>query len=122
MDEIAQQLDAMKARWMTGGAASGAGPAAWQGLDALSQLALAGQFQRVAMRPAAPEVTPRPDLPELAVPPLPDALRPQLRRMLDGKTVPAVQVIHLISARGYGVNPIDWMPKAMVTPIMPRAL
>ena len=112
MDEIVQQLDALKARWMTGGAVSGAGPAAWQDLDALSQLALAGQFQRVAMRPADPgTATPRPDLPELDQPPLPEALRPQLRRVLDTKEVPVVQVIRLITTRGYGVNPIDWMPK-----------
>ena len=112
MDEIVQQLDALKAQWMTGGAGSGAGPAAWRDLDALSQLALAGQFRRIAMRPAEPGTTVlRPDLPELDQPPLPAALRAQLRRILDAKAFPVVQVIRLIAARGYGVNPIDWMPR-----------
>lgn len=116
MREIAAQLEDAKARWMTGGSAAGACPEAWrEALGAtpdLALLALAGQFTRLATRPA-PSIRPepRPVLPRLALPPLPEPVRPLLRRVLDGKGVEETALVTLIAARGYVVAPTDWMPK-----------
>ena len=120
MDKVVAEIESMKARWMTGGAAAGLGPGDWQEMDELALLALAGQFTRIAMRPAtASGTTLRPDIPDLGLPPMPEALRPQFRRILDSKLAEAPQVVRLITARGYCVNPIDWMPKRNDTDLPP---
>lgn len=112
MDKLLQEIDALKARWMTGGDSAGLGPKDWQGMDDLSLLAMAGQFSRIATRPGTQmALTSRPDLPDLGLPALAHDLRPLFRRVLDDKLAEPVDVVRLIAARGYGVNPIDWMPK-----------
>ena len=112
MDEILRDIEGLKARWMTGGSAIGQAPKAWQGVDELGLLALTGQFSRIALRPAtAPDTTQRPDIPALALQPMPEELRPQFRRILENKLAGATDVVRLIAHRGYCVNPIDWMPK-----------
>lgn len=69
MDNVLAEIEALKARWMTGADTAGVGPEGWQELDPLAQLALAGQFVRIATRPAAAgETTVRPELPALDLP------------------------------------------------------
>ncbi|MEM9341794.1 MAG: DUF5691 domain-containing protein [Pseudomonadota bacterium] len=120
MDSPAAQIDALKARWMTGATTSGVGPEEWQGLDELSLLALAGQFARVATHPgtSAP-LTPRPDIPALPLKPLPEDLRPQFRRLRDDKQFETLDTVRFIAARGYGVHPVDWMPRRTADSLPP---
>lgn len=117
MHEIAAQIEDAKARWMTGGSAEAACPAGWK--DALGEmpdlglLLLAGQFTHLAMRPVpGGPLKERAPLPPLALPALPDRLRPDFRRLLASKSVSDSDVVRLIAARGYAVSPIDWMPGA----------
>ncbi|MHA3916333.1 DUF5691 domain-containing protein [Halovulum sp. GXIMD14793] len=105
-------IEALKARWMTGADTAGAGPEDWQDMDPLAQLALAGQFTRIATRPGdASKTSVRPELPSLALPPLADEHRPLLRRALESKEVEGIDLVTLLATRGYCVNPLDWMPK-----------
>ncbi|MGD9917940.1 MAG: DUF5691 domain-containing protein [Paenirhodobacter sp.] len=120
MAEILAQLAEIKARWMTGTPAAPACPEAWRAAlgeaPELALLALAGAFGQVATRPAPPAaVAPRALLPALALPALPEALRPDLRRILAAKPVPAERIVALIAARGHVVSPLDWMPEAGAT-------
>lgn len=112
MDDLLTEIEALKARWMTGASTKGVGPKDWQHLDPLAQLALAGQFILVATYPVgdAEEQTIREELPALALPALPEALRPLLRRALDSKDTDAPGLAVLLAARGYTINPLDWMP------------
>lgn len=113
MDKLQNDIEALKAGWMTGNTVASACPAEWQGLDTLSLVAVAGQFNRIATRPASPDtIELRVELPSLPLKPMPEELRPQFRRILTGKLVHAKDVVRLIAARGFCVNPIDWMPKA----------
>ncbi len=112
MHKTLDDINALKARWMTGSGNEKACPQEWEGLDELSLLALAGQFSRIATRPVSPgDLQVRPDIPSLPLPTMPPELRPQFRRILSGKLTSPEQVVSLITARGYCVNPIDWMPK-----------
>lgn len=111
MDRLLAEIDVLKARWMTGGAGDAAGPEAWHGIDELGQLALAGQFLRTATRPAAARSPAfAPEIPALPLAPLPEPLRPVFRRALEAKAAAAADIVRLIAARGFGVNPSDWMP------------
>ena len=87
-DDPATAIEAMERVWAGGGRASGAAPPAWR--DAISDasgdeaelrlLTLAGQAARVALRPVPEaEVPPRAPLPRLALPTVPDAIRPRAR-------------------------------------------
>ncbi len=112
MDKMLAEIDNLKARWMTGGETAELAPTDWQGMDELSLLAMAGQFTRIATRPGTQaRLTPRPDLPDIPLAPLVHDLRSQFRRIIEDKHVEPVAVVRLIAARGYCVNPIDWMPK-----------
>ena len=112
MDKILAEIDKLKACWMTGGDSLGLGPEDWQGMDDLSLLALAGQFTRFATRPGTKaKLISRPDLPDIPLAPMAHELRPQFRRIIEDKQSVPVAVVSLIAARGYCVNPIDWMPK-----------
>lgn len=112
MHKTLGELDALKACWMTGGTSDKLCPEAWQEFDELSRLAIVGQFTRIATRPASPDgLELRPEIPPLPLPAMPQALRRQFRRILDSKLANPVDVVRLIAARGYCVNPIDWMPK-----------
>jgi len=115
--ELSRQIEAAKARWMTGGSAEAACPEAWRAAlgttPDLALLALIGQFTHLATQPAlagAPRA--RALLPPLALPPLAADLRPELRRLLAQKSVPEIEVIRLIATRGHAVSPLDWMPRA----------
>ncbi len=116
MRDLPNQLEDVKARWMTGGSAAGACPEPWRAAlgdrPDLDLLALAGQFTRLATRPApAGPLAERPLLPRLALPPLPQEARALFRRCLAAKEVEAAQLVTLIAARGYSPVPTDWMPK-----------
>lgn len=116
MRETLARIEDMKARWMTGGSAEAAAPPAWGAQSDLTLLALAGQFGRVAERPVPPPGTePRPDLPRLALPPLPDPLRPLFRRALEDKDLGqerTLMLLHLLANRGVTCHPFDLIPKA----------
>ncbi len=114
MRELADQIETMKARWMTGGDAIC--PDGWSSAlgerPNVSLIALAGQFTHVATRPTATELLARVPLPRLALPVIAGDLRPLFRRVLDGKTVTAGPVLALLAARGVTAHPADWMPSA----------
>ncbi|RWJ17945.1 MAG: hypothetical protein EOR26_32595, partial [Mesorhizobium sp.] len=84
-------LATMRDCWITGGAAFDLAPTAWKtiagGVSPDEQerrlLAIAAQALDVALRPAAPKTLKRrPPLPRLALPMLPERLRPLLRAAL----------------------------------------
>ncbi len=115
MRELVDQIETMKARWMTGGDAIC--PDGWSSAlgerPNVSLIALAGQFTRVATRPtASDELVARAPLPRLALPVLAGDLRPLFRRVLDGKIATAGPVLALLAARGVTAHPADWMPSA----------
>ncbi|MEM8853424.1 MAG: DUF5691 domain-containing protein [Pseudomonadota bacterium] len=117
MRELDEEIDTLKARWMTGGSAVSACPQAWRGVVGeeapdLSLLALTGQFTRLATRPQpGGELAERPLLPTLPLPLIPDSARLLLRRALGTKNIVKSSIISLVAARGFVVSPIDWMPK-----------
>ena len=120
MDKLLGDIDALKACFMTGGRTETACPPDWQGFDDLSLLALTGQFTRIATRPASgADIALRPEIPALDLPPLAENLRPQLRRALEAKMVLGIDLIRLLASRGFGVNPVDWMPKRADTDLPP---
>lgn len=108
-------LMAARSRWMIGGEGVTAdhpllAEAAAAEAD-LRLLAVAGQYQRLVQPPQPPALTQRPDLPALALPFLPDALRPLARRMLQDKSDRAPLWIAILAAkRGHVLHPLDWMP------------
>lgn len=124
MNEIEQTgLATMRDCWITGGTTFDLAPAAWKeiagsaGPDERERrlLAIAAQALEIALRPAAPKTLKRrPPLPELALPMLPERLRPLLRATLKhasdtrGKT----RVVTLVASRGFVLHPMDWMPAA----------
>lgn len=124
MNEIEQTgLATMRDCWITGGATFDLAPAAWQQIASSANpdererrlLAIAAQALDVALRPAAPKMLKqRPPLPELALPMLPERLRPLLRAALkhatDART--KTRVATLVASRGFVLHPMDWMPSA----------
>lgn len=113
----------MRDCWITGGMAAELAPAEWKEIVAaapaaereLLLLAIAGQALDVAFRPAAPKsLARRPALPALALPTLPDRLRPlfraALRQAADARG--KMRVVALTAARGFVAHPLDWMPAA----------
>lgn len=114
-------LGPVLARWTMGGGAAAAAPTEWRsalGEDAteaeLRLLALSGQFLGafVLAEPVG-EVQALPDIPALARPPLPDALRPRLRRLLQQLREPAQRrsLLDFVDTRGWTLHPGDWMPR-----------
>jgi hypothetical protein len=120
MRELEDALARMRNAWMAGRPALQHCPAPWrasvgEGPIAEALLAsLAGQAVHAAFRPAPPAaLQPRPLLPKLALPPLPDSLRARARRILaDDKSAAraAEPLLLLLAARGYSIHPADWMP------------
>ncbi|MDG4880682.1 DUF5691 domain-containing protein [Mesorhizobium sp. WSM4884] len=109
--------------WISGGAGFELAPPEWKELAAAANpdeqerrlLAIAAQALDVAFRPAAPKMLKRrPPLPVLALPMLPDRLRPLLRAALkyaaDAKL--KTRVAALVASRGFVLHPMDWMPAA----------
>lgn len=117
-EAIFDTLGPVLTRWTIGGSALGDAPAAWQdvvgGDEAeLRLLALSGQFLGVFVVPAPPgALQPLPDLPVLAMPPLPDPLRALARRCLKALQGGGNQsaFMHLLAARGRTMHPADWIP------------
>lgn len=79
----------------------------------LRLLALASQFLDVAVT-AEPPATLRvlPDVPVLALPVVPEALRPLVRRILAllKEASRKAELLGILAARGWTVHPADWMP------------
>jgi hypothetical protein len=77
----------------------------------LRLLALSGQFLGVAVTADPPaELRVLPDLPALAMPIVPEAARPLVRRLLATKI--KNEALRFIALRGWTVHPADWMPDA----------
>ncbi|MGU3315945.1 DUF5691 domain-containing protein [Sphingomonas sp. M6A6_1c] len=119
-DAILDALGPVLTRWTMGGSAASHAPVAWRdalGSDAreaeLRLLALSGHLLgTLAVPQPTGEVRSRGDIPALAQPPLPDALRPRVRRLLqqmrDAQT--RRHLLDFIDARGWTLHPGDWMP------------
>lgn len=116
-------LASMRDCWITGGVAAALAPAAWQEMVAGVApderegllLAVAGQAFEVAFRPAAPKtLAERTPLPVLALPNLPQPIRPLLRSALknSGDARGRLRVVGLVASRGFVAHPLDWMPAA----------
>ncbi|MBX9858319.1 MAG: hypothetical protein K2Y20_01870 [Sphingomonas sp.] len=79
----------------------------------LRLLAVAGQFLGVLVLPAPPgTLHTLPDLPVLAIPPVPDPLRALARRCLKALQPTGNQsaFMRLLAARGRTMHPADWIP------------
>ena len=120
MPDLGTDLARLKGRWMIGGPALDRAPVDWQDAVAddrapeVALLAIAAQAGQVAFRPR-PEaaLTPARALPTLALPPLPDRLRPAFRRLIEPirTDAPVIAVLlRLMASRGWTVHPADWMP------------
>jgi Family of unknown function (DUF5691) len=107
-------------RWTMGSAAA---PAASQWKSELGSepqeaelrlLALSGQFLTVAVTAEPPAgLRTLPDIPLLALPTVPAASRPLVRRALATKeTRLKADILQFLSRRGWTVHPGDWMPAA----------
>lgn len=116
-------LATMRDCWITGGATFELAPAAWKAIAGGSSpdeqerrlLAIAAQALDVALRPAAPKTLKRrPPLPRLALPMLPERLRPlvrvALKHAVDARR--KTRVATLVASRGFVLHPMDWMPAA----------
>lgn len=113
-------LEEMERLWSGGGLAARAAPEPWRaaigdatGAEAeLRLLALAGQARRLALRPAPREADPRPPLPRLALPVLPDPLRPRFREAMDAMAARSHRrlALDMLQTRGLAAHPLDWMP------------
>ncbi|GMP06641.1 hypothetical protein TM239_45920 [Bradyrhizobium sp. TM239] len=121
VETILDAMGAVLTRWTMGSAAA---PAAtfWRtelGDDPaeaeLRLLALSGQFlgTSVTMEPAS-VLRVLPDIPTLALPTVPEELRPLVRRILAAKKQAhaGAELVHFLAARGWTTHPADWMPAA----------
>ncbi|MBH5396880.1 hypothetical protein HZZ13_03610 [Bradyrhizobium sp. CNPSo 4010] len=120
-ETIYDAMGAVLTRWTMGSAAA---PAAsfWHAelggdpVEAeLRLLALSGQFlgTAVTMEPSS-SLRILPDIPALALPTVPETLRPLVRRILSTKKQAKVKtdLVHFLAARGWTMHPADWMPQA----------
>ena len=122
MNELDQAgLARLRDGWISGGAMFEFAPVEWKEVATASSpdeqerrlLAIAAQALDVALRPAAPKTLKRrPPLPVLALPMLPERLRPLLRAALkyaaDARL--KTRVAALVASRGFVLHPMDWMP------------
>jgi hypothetical protein len=121
-EALYDHLGAAVTRWTMGGAAASVAPPGWAahlgtdpGEAELRLLALSGQFLGVLVTPEPPgDLTILPDVPPLALPALPEALRPLARRILraarEGRA--SRDLLRFLAARGHTLHPGDWMPAA----------
>jgi hypothetical protein len=79
----------------------------------LRLLALSGQFLGVAVTAEPPaSLRDLPDIPALALPTVPDPVRPLVRRLLTTtkETRPKIDLLEFLATRGWTAHPADWMP------------
>lgn len=119
--DLLKNLDDLKGIWTMGGAAMEKTPQTWR--DAIKEtewhdlalLALAGQAISFTLRPIpARDLSRIPPLPPLTYPTPPEPAREIIQVLLRTVKVTDNQmtnVIKLLAARGYAVNPIDYLPK-----------
>jgi hypothetical protein len=120
-EAIYDAMGSVLTRWTMGSAAAPAA-AVWSAeLGAepaeaeLRLLALSGQFLGVAVTAEPPlELRVLPDIPSLALPTVPEALRPLVRRILAAfkETQRKTEVLDFLAARGWTSHPAEWMPTA----------
>ena len=120
--QMLMQFAAIRDCWITGGNAASLAPEAWRTLIAAASaeecerrlVAVAGQAWDVAFRPALPgDIARQKDLPHLALPTIPDSLRPLFRQAL--RQAPGndqLAALRLAERRGFSAHPLDWMPAA----------
>lgn len=119
-ETIFGELDPVMTRWTMGGQAASVAPAALRpalGSDAseaeLRLLALTGQYLSLCVVPTpATALSEVPDIPQLAIPLVPDSQAVLVRRCLKVLKESGGQrdLIWLLAGRGYAVHPADWMP------------
>lgn len=81
----------------------------------LRLLALSGQFLGVAvMTEPSSALHVMPDIPTLALPTVPEALRPLARQIVAANKEAQItsELIRFLAARGWTMHPADWMPAA----------
>ena len=120
-EAIYDAMGAVLTRWTMGSAAAPAA-AIWgaelgtEPAEAeLRLLALSGQFLGVAVTAEPPpELRALPDIPALALPTMPEALRPLVRRILAAlkDTQSKADLLDFLAARGWTTHPAEWMPTA----------
>ena len=120
-DSILDALGPVLTRWTMGASALSSAPGDWRGAlgndpveGELRLLALSGQFLGVTVV-TEPEGALRalPDLPDLALPCIPAALRPLAQRAMAAAQGQMRSLFpHFLAARGWVMHPADWMPSA----------
>ena len=116
-------FSAMRDCWISGGLAVPLAPPEWKEIVSGAPeaererllLAIAGQALDVGFRPAAPKtLSTATPLPRLALPVLPERLRPLFRAALKHAAEPRgrMRAAALVAARGFVAHPLDWMPPA----------
>ena len=120
-EAIYDAMGSVLTRWTMGSAAAPAAPIWSAELGAepaeaeLRLLALSGQFLGVAVTAEPPpELRVLPDIPALALPTVPEALRPLVRRILAAfkETQRKTELLDFLAARGWTTHPAEWMPAA----------
>jgi hypothetical protein len=117
VDDLGDTIARLRAAWMAGGTASKHCPPAWlpaigEGPQAeLALAALAGQALHAVFRPTPGGLlVPREPLPPLAHPPVPDALRPRVRRLVTAHPWMLNHLLIFLAARSVTMHPADWLP------------
>jgi hypothetical protein len=120
-EAIYDAMGSVLTRWTMGSAAAPAAPVWSAELGAepaeaeLRLLALSGQFLGVAVTAEPPpDLRVLPDIPALALPTVPEALRPLVRRILSAfkETQRRTELLDFLAARGWTTHPAEWMPSA----------
>ncbi|HEY3146584.1 MAG TPA: DUF5691 domain-containing protein [Dongiaceae bacterium] len=121
MADLESSLTRIRSAWMAGRSALEHCPPEWRDVVAgedgeCALAALASHATSVLFRPApAAPIEPRPLLPTLALPTVPDAARSRLNRVLAAQKSGAAlerPLVDLVTARGFAMHPGDWMPSA----------
>jgi hypothetical protein len=117
VDDLTHTIARLRAAWMAGGAAIKHCPPEWlpaigEGPPAeLALAALAGQALQSVFRPApGGPLLPRETLPALSLPPVPDAFRPRVRRLIAAHPWMLKHLLIFLAARGVTMHPADWLP------------
>ncbi|UPK00758.1 DUF5691 domain-containing protein [Bradyrhizobium sp. 170] len=120
-EAIYDAMGSVLTRWTMGSAAAPAAPvwSAELGTEPaeaeLRLLALSGQFLGIAVTAEPPpELRVLPDIPPLALPTVPEALRPLVQRILAAfkETQRKTELLDFLAARGWTTHPAEWMPTA----------